>query len=121
MLTLTPHNFTIPTKGGECMKGGVYNDGRSYIVRFGKVSKRFDGQREAERFLTGLRFKTDEQTFDERDYKKANPLSFTNISEKWRKLKEAEIRPHSYRSLCNHLAKAQELFPQDCYSQQHLP
>ncbi len=92
------------------MKGKIYPNRDGYVVRFGNVSKRFKGLREAEKFLTGLRFKTDERTFDERDYKRANPLSFINVSEKWRLFKETEIRPHSYRSLCNHLAKAQEYF-----------
>jgi integrase len=92
------------------MKGQIYPNRGGYVVRFGDVSKRFSVLKEAERFLNGLRFKTDEKTFDERDYKKSNPLSFTNVSEKWRELKEKEIRPNSYRSLCNHLAKAQGYF-----------
>jgi integrase len=92
------------------MKGGIYNDGKSYIVRFGKVSKRFKDLGKAERFLTGVRFKTDELSFDERDYKKDNPLSFTNMSEKWRKVKETEVRKNSYRPICNHLKRAQEHF-----------
>jgi integrase len=92
------------------MKGGIYNDGKSHIVRFGKLSKRFVNIKEAERFLTGVRFKTDEQTFDARDYKRDNPLSFTNMSEKWRKGKKAEVRPNSYRPICNHLKRAQGHF-----------
>jgi integrase len=92
------------------MKGGIYSDEKSLIVRFGKISKRFNNTKDAERFLTGLRFKADEHTFDERDYRKDNPLSFTNISEKWREGKKSEVRKHSYRSICNHLAKAQGYF-----------
>jgi integrase len=110
MLTLNLHRRMLPPKGGDCMKGQIYPNRDGYVVRFGNVSKRFGGLKEAERFLNGLRFKTDEKTFDERDYKKSNPLSFTNVSEKWRLVKKTLLRPNSYRSLCNHLAKAQGYF-----------
>lgn len=39
-------------------------------VHFDKVKRRFKSYEEAQRFLTGLRYKTDEHTFDERDYSK---------------------------------------------------
>lgn len=34
---------------------------------------------EARRFLDGIRFKTQEGSFDHRDYKADNPLGFTNL------------------------------------------
>lgn len=94
------------------MKGRIYQDPvqGSWIVRFGKVSKRFKILKDAERFLTGLRFKSDEGSFDARDYRRSNPLSFTNLSEKWRIAKKAEARLNSYRSICNHLRRAQDHF-----------
>lgn len=83
------------------MKGGIYSDekcpvcGSSFVdnhkdalicpkhpnirattqrVKFGKTKRRFkEDYKGASRFLTGLRFKTDEQTFDERDYQKSDP------------------------------------------------
>lgn len=52
----------------------------------------------------------DEHTFDARDYRKDNPLSFTNISEKWKEMKAEKVRPHSLQSIKNHLDKAQAYF-----------
>jgi hypothetical protein len=119
------------------MSGGIYSDercpvcGASFIdnkvnalicpnhpkikastfkVRFGKLTKRFAVYSEANRFLTGLRFKTDEKTFDARDYKRDNPMSFINMSERWIKYKKEEVRPGSFRSIRNHLDKAQRYF-----------
>lgn len=117
------------------MKGGIYSDQRcavcagvlrdtgrdlscpahgvkasSFVVRFGKITKRFKSYDTATRFLTGIRFKTDEKTFDARDYQRDNPLSFKNISQKWATMKEKVIRPTSFRSLSNHLEKAQAHF-----------
>lgn len=84
------------------MKGYIeYFDDGSCRVRFGrKIQKRFKaGDKEkAERFLTGLRFKSDEQTLDVRDYSNANPLSIGNQSKAWLKTKLSCSRSH-YRNL----------------------
>jgi len=97
--------------GGElCMKGGIYSDEKCVIcgeqlkdnkkdsvccpdhpnvtakrlrIKFGRVRLRFLNYREAERCLTGFRYKTDEKSFDEADYKKSNPFGFTNLFEQW--------------------------------------
>jgi ribosomal protein S27AE len=119
------------------MKGGIYSDGKcpvcsgsfvdnhlnalacskhpkcratSFKVKFGEVTKRFRSYEDANRFLNGVRFKTDERTFDPRDYKRDNPLSFINMSTKWLEYKKTEIRKHSYRSISNHIDKAQAYF-----------
>jgi len=56
----------------------------SFYVKFGKdIYRRFKDYEMASRFLTGLRFKQDEGTFDIRDYKKNNPLGFENLASKW--------------------------------------
>ena len=55
----------------------------SFRIKFGKVKKRFRDYERAFRFLTGLRFKTDELTFDERDYQKDNPLGFITLMNQW--------------------------------------
>ncbi len=139
MLTSTSHIRHIPHEysiGGMCMKGGVYSDDKCpicgsrfidfgnalccpqhpkcratrFLVRFGNITKRFRAYNEASRFLTGLRFKTDENTFDPRDYRKDNPLSFLNMSEKWKDYKKDEVKRHSFRSICNHIEKAQNYF-----------
>jgi len=68
------------------MKGAIYENkgkGSRWMVRFGGITKRFDNYKTAERFLNGLRFKTDEGSFDQRDYQKDNPLGFSNLSDKW--------------------------------------
>jgi integrase len=125
----------IPQKGGMCMKGGIYSEqkcpdcGRTYKdngrsgltcpqhsdrnanrfrVRFGKlgINKRFDNYREAQRFLTGLRFKYDEGSFDIRDYLKENPLGFQTLAQQWLALKENELKPKSFRNLFNTMKRA---------------
>jgi len=111
--------------GGElCMKGGIYSAEKCPVcgkplkdiktcvacpdhpkirssrlfVKFGGILKRFRSYDTASRFLNGLRFKTDESTFDERDYKRDNPLGFTNMSEKFLEYAKAKtaknMRPH---------------------------
>jgi integrase len=136
-LNLTHRHDNYHPKGGElCMKGGIYSDERCliceakfndignalscsnhpksratrFVVRFGNVTKRFKSYDAAQRFLTGVRFKTDEATFDERDYRKDNPLSFSNLSEKWLKYKIDELRPRSYQAIKNHIRHAQGFF-----------
>jgi integrase len=67
------------------MKGGIYETRYGFQVRFGKLTKRFKRSELvlAERFLTGLRFKADEGTFDERDYRRDVPLGFANQVQKF--------------------------------------
>lgn len=115
------------------MKGGIYtdqkcaicgaclkDDGRKKLycpdhpeqiatnlrVHFGKVKRRFKSYPEAQRFLTGLRYKTDEMTFDERDYSSDKPLSFMNLASKWLEVKKETVKPSSYRNLHNYMMKA---------------
>lgn len=124
-------------KGGVlCMKGGIYTDERcpvcnghyrdngsalfcpqhpkcrasSHKVIFGNITKRFKSYQGATRFLTGLRFKTDENTFDERDYRKDNPLAFSYLSAKWLQYRRDEVRPGSYKNLVSHIRYAQAHF-----------
>jgi integrase len=67
------------------MRGGIYETRYGYQVRFGKLTKRFKRTEYvlAERFLNGLRFKTDEGTFDLRDYQQDHPLGFANQVQKF--------------------------------------
>lgn len=81
-----------------------------FVVRFGKITKNFTEYDKAFRFLTGLRFKTDEHTFDERDYKKHNPLGFSNQADAWLASKEAAVRARTHKSLTNHMDKAKAFF-----------
>lgn len=118
------------------MKGGIYTEevcplcggpfrdtGRSltcpvhpncratrYRVIFGSTTKRFRSYDEANRFLTGIRFKTDEKTFDARDYKKDNPLSFSNMADKWLSYHCEEVRAGTRKNLISHIRHAKNFF-----------
>jgi len=86
---------------------------RTFIVRFGRqVYRRFTDYREATRFLTGLRFKTDEGSFDERDYKKSNPLGFSNLADKYVDIKKQTVKPGTMRSLKPLMERAKRHFAQ---------
>lgn len=122
-------------EGGLCMKGGIYSDercpvcggvftdnGKSLIctahktkatrfkAKFGKICKRFRSYEAADRFLTGVRFETDQGKYDEKDYLKNNPLSFENISEKYLETRKDEIKKRSYQAIVNHIRTAQKYF-----------
>lgn len=83
-----------------------------FIVKFPGVWKRFTSYEQAQRFLTGLRFKTDEGSFDPRDYRRDNPLGFQTLMEKWRDKKKEEVRPGSYKNLRNYAEKSIAFFGQ---------
>ena len=78
----------------------------SFRVHFHNVKRRFKNYQEAHRFLTGLRYKTDENTFDERDYSGKKPLSFANLATKWLAVKKETVKPKSYNNLRNYMMKA---------------
>jgi hypothetical protein len=72
----------------------------NFRVKFGRgANKRFDEYAPAIRFLTGLRFKHDEGTYDKRDYQQSNPLGFQNQALKWLQVKEHEVKPNTYRDI----------------------
>jgi integrase len=81
-----------------------------FKVIFGSITKRFKSHQDASRFLTGLRFKTDESTFDERDYRKGNPLGFSNMADKWLSRHLEEVRPGSRKNLISHIRHAKAFF-----------
>ena len=76
------------------------------FVRFKNVFRRFSSYNEANRFLTGLRYKWDEGTFDERDYRKENPLGFENLALQWLEVKRKEVKRSSFRKIENHMWRA---------------
>ena len=89
------------------MLGGIYENkgehGSRWVVRFpGGVFKRFQDRGEAERFLTGLRFKRDEGSFDARDYHKDQPLGVANLTQKYIETKRVKC----LRNIKDHLRKA---------------
>jgi hypothetical protein len=65
----------------------------SFYVKFGReIYRRFQSYEAAARFLNGIRFKTDEGSFDIRDYKKENPLGFENLAQKWLEMKASSVK-----------------------------
>ena len=134
--TLSPsHNMG---GGGYCMKGNIttrekcpvcggkmVNDAnrngcfcpdhpnipatKDFRVLFGRnIDKRFIRYDQAQRFLTGLRFKTDEGSFDSRDYQSKNPLGFSNLAEKYVKLKEQTVEKKTFQQIEREMRLASE-------------
>jgi len=81
-----------------------------FIVKIKGIWTRFKSYEEAQRFLTGIRYKIDEGTFDERDYKRDNPLGFVNLISKWLEYKIKVVRPKSYNNLKNYSNRAIKYF-----------
>jgi integrase len=78
-----------------------------FVVRFGRqIWKKFSTYDQAARFLTGLRFKTDEGSFDVRDYQASNPLSFRNLANSFLEVKREQVKRHSWDSINNYMQKA---------------
>jgi integrase len=124
--------FNLSLYGGLCMKGGFYSSEKCPVcsslfkdvgnslccpnhknikatrlfVKFGTILKRFRSYEQAQRFLTGLRFKTDENTLDERDYKRNNPLGFINMSDKFLDASN----PKTAKNMKPHINHAQNYF-----------
>jgi len=90
------------------MLGNIYQYNGKFEVHFKKIHRRFRGRGEAERFLTGLRFKHDEGTFDERDYKKDRPLGFSNLANNWLVQRAKEVK--CFRNLNRHIGIAAKYF-----------
>jgi len=82
----------------------------TFRVKFGSLYKRFKSYDDATRFLTGVRFKTDEETYDVRDYQRDNPLGFTNMAEKWLSYHLSEVRPGTRKNLVSDIRRAKGFF-----------
>lgn len=128
--------FTLKNSGVICMRGRIFTDQKCPIcggnfqhderrrglfcpkhpkqeatgrfrVQFGRnTRRRFSVYREAERFLDGLRWEVDQDTYDPRDYRVNNPLGFATLVAKWLEIKKKEIKPKSYNNLNNYMQKA---------------
>jgi len=123
------HTETKSIKG-YCMTGGIFSDEKcpicgkrfkdnrinalvcpehpnqkanSFRVYFKGISKRCSSYAEASRALTGYRFKTDENTFDARDYRKENPLAFDKLANDYLLVKKKELKVGSYRNIKKHM------------------
>jgi integrase len=94
-------------RGLFCKNHSDQQASRRFRVQFGRgTRKRFSHYMEAERFLDGLRFKVDEGTYDQRDYRADYPLGFKTLSQKWLEIKKKEVKRKSYNNLRNYMAKA---------------
>ncbi len=79
-----------------------------FIVRFGRyIQKQFSTYDKASQFLTGLRFKTSEGTFDLKDYSAEKPYSFHNLADKYLKRKQTL---KSFKERRRHIKVAEERF-----------
>ena len=81
-------------------------EGSRYIVRFKTVFKRFNDLGEAERFLNMLRYQEDHALFDERDYRKDQPLAFERLGKQWLEGKKVRCK----RNLILHMRYAGKYF-----------
>jgi hypothetical protein len=62
------------------------------------VQRRFGSYEEASRFLTGVRYKIDEGSYDARDYKAENPLGFANLALRWLEVKKTQVKRRSWNN-----------------------
>ena len=92
-------------KGLFCPDHPKYSASK-FKVLFKGLCKRFNNYESAQRFLTGLRFKADEGSFDVRDYRKDNPLGFETLELQWLEVKRNEVKKSSYRKLQSHMGRA---------------
>ncbi len=91
--------FTDNHRDGLICAKGCGTRASRLIVRFGNLLRRFRAYDEAYRFLTGIRFKTDENTFSEDDYRKDRPHGFSNLYAKWIERKRESGRKKRYVGL----------------------
>lgn len=108
------YNAPLNLNGGVLnMKGGIYPTKYGFQVRFGrKLTKHFKERKSAERFLNGVRFKTDEGSFDLRDYQKDHPLGFATQAEKWLDMKRRSVRKRTFDNYQRYMTLAVRDFGQ---------
>lgn len=82
----------------------------TFVVRFGNLTRNRHDYEKARRLLTGYRFKTDEGSFDVRDYRHDQPLGFASLAVKWLDYRKGTVRCH--RNLRNHILRATHFFGQ---------
>ncbi|MBC8461131.1 MAG: hypothetical protein H8D67_24360 [Deltaproteobacteria bacterium] len=81
-----------------------------YRVTFRGIYRRFNNYTEALRFLTGLRYKVDEGSFDRRDYEEKQPLGFKNLTQQYLEIKRYQVKFNTWRKLADHLKKACDIW-----------
>lgn len=138
-MPLHTNNFSIQFIGDLCMKGNIYtrqkckicknrlvhNERRNgcfcekhkneqatgqFYVKFGKeINKRFSNYDESARFLTGLRYDTDQGKFDPRDHMASKPLSFKNQAKSYLEYKSKQ-NLKTFRAIERYINRAASFF-----------
>ncbi|MCE5333199.1 MAG: hypothetical protein LLG06_01280 [Desulfobacteraceae bacterium] len=84
---------------------------KALYVRFGRaIQKRFTDYQLASRFLTGLRYKVDEGSFDKGDYQSSNRLAFQNLTGKYLAIKEQTVKPGTFTHIKREIGQAAAWF-----------
>jgi DNA-directed RNA polymerase subunit RPC12/RpoP len=87
--------------------------GRFRVYFKGKTTKRCKTYIEAERFLVGLRYESDQNKYDPRDYQKGLPLGFGTLTEEYVKLKKSEgVSAKQINHIRNVLGQAERVWGQ---------
>lgn len=104
-------NLKDTGKGMACPDHPKERSDQGVYVKVGGITKRFNGDyASAARFLTGIRFKKDEGSFDRRDYAADRPLAFDNLIDKWLEYKRDETSSGYHQHLMEYAGKATDFF-----------
>lgn len=79
-----------------------------FKLKFKDICRRFSSYRDATDYLTGLRFKVNENTFDHRDYQTSNPLSFSNLVDKYISKNPKKVDYKQMNNIKNFLGRAKD-------------
>lgn len=107
---------------GKCTCGGRFVDtGKSLScelcgahcrlvrVKFKQTIKKFTDYDKAKRFLNALRYRSDEDDYDPRDYRASQPLGFANLGGQWLSIRDGD-GTRCLRNLRNHIGYGSEYF-----------
>ena len=98
-------------RGMACPVHPRQQSNRGIYVKVAGITKRFNTDyAAANRFLTGIRFKKDEGSFDRRDYASERPLAFSNLVAKWLEYKKDEVSSGYYQHLLDYGTKGTDFF-----------
>lgn len=113
------------SKKCQCGQGFKYDENRNglfckcgqkssgpFAVKFGKnIFRRFGKDfKAAEMFLLHLRHQKSTDAFDHRDYCASQPLGFIQQADKWLQLKEANVKPITYRAIERTIRRAAKVW-----------
>lgn len=82
----------------------------TFRIKFKKVCLRFSAYDDADQVLSGMRFKFREGSFDERDYRKDQPLGFSNLADQFLTYKTSVEKKRSTDKMVYHINYARSFF-----------